>query len=355
MITKIAIALGTHAEVIKMAPILLEFQKRNIPYLFIHTGQHNLEKLITQFQVNSPDIIIDQQRGFNNNTGGAFVWGFKIIPKMISYLKKQNNIEYVLVHGDTISCFASTISCWLTGKKIIHVEAGLRSGNILSPMPEDIIRHIADFLSFIKFAPSIKSAKRLKGMSINVGNTIFDSLPIALKLGKLPDIDLQSPYAIASIHRYENLKSKKRMKTIIDIMSYSTIPVYWFLHKNSRAKLIEYDLMKDIGKNIILKDPLDYLEFIHVLKDAQFVISDGGGISCECAYLNLPILIMRYETEREEFLNRWDQVLSKFDMNISRNAIDLFSKSREKYKLPNPYYNGISASKQIVDFLEGLR
>jgi len=352
---KYAIIIGTAAEFIKMAPCMIEFQKRKIPYLFVHTGQHNIDKLIAQFNVKAPDIIIDQRRGFNNNTGGAFVWGLKLIPKLISYLKTQEHIEYVLVHGDTISCFSATISSWLIGKKIVHVEAGLRSGNLLSPMPEEGIRNIVDFLSFIKFAPSIKSANRLKGITINVGNTIFDSLPIALRLGTPPNIHLQTPYAIATIHRYENLKSKERMKSIINIMSYSKIPIYWFLHKNSQSKLIEYDLMKDVSSNnIYLKEPLEYIQFIHVLKDAKFVLSDGGGVSCECAELNVPILILRNETEREELLDRWDQTLTKLDIEVSKRAIMKYSLPRKPYILPNVYNSG-GASVKIVDFLSKLK
>jgi UDP-N-acetylglucosamine 2-epimerase (non-hydrolysing) len=278
--------------------------------------------------------------------------GTKNYSKTYIILKKTN--EYVLVHGDTISCFSAALSSWLVGKKVVHIEAGLRSGNLLSPMPEECIRNIVDFLSFLKFAPSIKSATRLKGMVVNVGNTIFDSLPIALNLGASSNVDFKSPYAVASIHRYENLKSKTRMKSIIDIMAQSTIPIYWFLHKNSRSILVKYDLIKYIGNNIHLVDPLEYLQFVHILKNAQFVLSDGGGISCECAALNVPILILRNETEREELLDRWDQTLIKFNEKKAKLAILKYSLPYKKKVLPNPY-NPYGRSKKIVDFLVNLK
>jgi UDP-N-acetylglucosamine 2-epimerase (non-hydrolysing) len=353
MTSKIAIILGTNAELIKCAGIIQELQKRKIDYLFVHTGQHNLDRVIKSFKIKSPDIIIDQQRGFNTNTGGAISWGIKIIPKIVSYLKSQKDIEFVIVQGDTISVFSGCAAGRLARKKVCHIEAGLRSGNLFSPMPEEAIRQITDKLSNIKFAVSEKTKNRLRGQAFNVGNTSHDALKYALSLNEKCDIQFPEKYAVFTLHRHETLKSKKRLESAINILSYIQIPTYFFMNKNTKVKLDELGLLNKLhqNKNVHLVDPIEYAKFVHVLKDAQFVMGDSGGATEECSFLNVPYICCREETEREELLDRGDQELVGFDEEKTKTAIMKFSLPRKPYNIPSPYYNGESPSKQIVDIL----
>lgn len=350
-----AIIIGTKAEYIKMFPVMLELEKRKINYLFVATGQHNLNDLFKKFGTKAPDIIVNPQDGFKGDTGGAFGWAIKTLPKIISMLQKHTNIDYVIVHGDTISTLIGCVAARLTGKYVCHVEAGLRSGNIKEPFPEEIVRRIVDFFSYIKFAPSEKAAKRLRGNSINMGNTSVDSLHMALSLCK-SSFSIEKPYAVCTIHRHENIKSKDRMRKILDILEYSEMDILFFIHDNTIKKLKDFELYNKLKENtrIKLMRPIPYVEFSKVLSGSNIIFTDGGGMSEEAAELNIPCIILRYETEREELLARWDQTLTKLNLEKARRAMRIYSLPHDKYVLPNPY-NNHGSSKKIVDFLLALK
>jgi len=352
---KPAIIIGTKAEYIKMFPVMLELEKRKINYLFIATGQHYLGDLIKKFGTKAPDIVVNSQDGFKGDTGGAFSWGIKTFPKVISMLQKHTEYNYVIVHGDTISTLIGACAGKLTGKQVCHVEAGLRSGNLKEPFPEEIIRRIVDFLSNIKFAPSDKAANRLNGISINTGNTSVDGLHLALKMCK-SSFSIEKPYSVCTIHRHENIKSKERMEKILNILEYSSMDILFFIHDNTVKKLKDFGLYDKLKSNshIKLMRPIPYIEFSKVLSGAHIIFTDGGGMSEEAAELNIPCIILRYETEREELLERWDQTLTKLDIEVSKRAIMFDSLPRDKYKLINPY-NANGTSKKIVDFLLALK
>lgn len=334
---------------------MLELEKRKIDYLFVATGQHNLNDLFKKFGTKAPDIIVNPQDGFKGDTGGAFGWAIKTLPKIISMLRKHKDIEYVIVHGDTISTLIGCAAARLTGKKVCHVEAGLRSGNLQEPFPEEIVRRIVDFFSYVKFAPSEKAAKRLSGNSINVGNTSVDSLHTALFLCK-SSFSIEKPYSVCTIHRHENIKSKERMQKILNILSYPQMDILFFIHDNTVKKLKDFGLYEQLksNKNIKLMRPIPYIEFTKVLAGTHIIFTDGGGMSEEAAELNIPCIILRYATEREELLERWDQTLTKLNEDIAKHAIKRYSSSHIKYILPNPY-NGNGASIKIVNYLSALK
>jgi UDP-N-acetylglucosamine 2-epimerase (non-hydrolysing) len=352
---KYCVCIGTKAELIKMAPIMLEFDRRNIEYLFVSTGQHFLDDLAEQFGLRHPDVVINPKNGFKGDTGGAFGWALKSIPGLAQCFKKHDDMRYILVHGDTMSTFIGAIAGKLSRKVVCHVEAGLRSRHLKEPFPEEIVRTIVDKISAVKFAPSEKTAKKFKSNSMNVGNTSMDSLRLALEKNDKPFEKFKQPYVVATIHRHENIKSKERMNQILKILGTSNIRVYWFIHENAKHKLKEYGLYKDLKyyKKLNLIAPMNYLNFVHVMKGAQFVFTDGGSMSEECAELNVPCILLRNATERDELLERWDQVLTKLDYNVAKSAIDKFSKPRDKYKLFNPYNKG-NSSKNIIDILINL-
>ena len=343
MTKKIAIVIGTTAEYIKMMPVFKEFEKRKIDIEFIHTGQHDLSELIKTFKTQQPSIIVNPKDGFKGDTGSAFGWAKTTTPMLKKILKENEKIEYVICHGDTMSTLIATIAGRLAGKKIVHVEAGLRSGNLFEPFPEEIVRRIVDSLSDVKFAVSNKTALRLKNEVYNVGNTSIDALNIALKTTKKPK-GFPKKYAVCTVHRHENIKSKKRMISILDLITRIPMPVYFAIHKNTLSKIEEYGLKDElINSNVKIIDHKTYNEFVGILKYSSLILTDGGSMQEEAATLNIPCVILRMATEREELLERGDQVLSKFGKIGGFNFI-------KKKKLYNPYYNG-GASKQIVDIM----
>ena len=331
-----------------MAPIMRELKKRKIDYIFIHTGQHDFGDLIKTLDVKKPDIIINQKNGFSGQTQSAIKWGIETLPKLIRYFSDNKDIEYVLYHGDTMSTGISSIAAKLTGKKGCHIEAGLRSYNIFEPFPEELMRILADNLSTFKFAPSKKAAKRAGRNSFNVGNTSCESLSYALKFVQNKK-KVKKKYAVCTIHRHENIKSRERLEQIAKIITLSPYPVKFFLHENTKKKLLEYGIFH-LFKKCEMLNSLSYIDFVPILANSSLIFTDGGGMSEEAAQLNIPIIILRKDTEREELLLRGDQFLTHLDIDSAKIALTHILDLPKKYNIIN-IYDGGNTSAQIVDIL----
>lgn len=363
----ITFVLGTKAELIKCMPLMKELEKRGIDYYFIHTGQHSIIDLVKDFEVKEPDIVLYKppklSSRFMVKTHKAIFWVIPLIWKIKKVIKKINP-TYVLYHGDTLStAIAAIASSHLLnpGKKWknAHLEAGLRSGDIFEPFPEEISRRIADRFSDILFAVSRGSVKnlkkeRLKGKIIQVGNTIVDSAFFSLKMagkkfGKLKEKN----FCLINIHRHENIKSKERLEKIVDIITSVNIPAYWPLHDNTKQQLIKFGLMKKIQEkeNIQISKLLSYLEFIRLLANCKYLITDGGSIQEESLVFKKPCILLRMKTEREEGLSTGINFLTKLDVEYNKKLIQRLE--HEKFKIPkfkNPYGDG-KASQKIVNYL----
>ncbi|MEM7821758.1 MAG: UDP-N-acetylglucosamine 2-epimerase, partial [Candidatus Aenigmatarchaeota archaeon] len=310
----ITFILGTKAELIKTMPVMKELEKRGIDYYFIHTGQHTIMDLVKDFEIKNPDMILykppELSSRFMVKTHKAIFWGLNGIPKILREIRKIGP-SFVCYHGDTLSTtMASIASSRALNKnkkwKNAHLEAGLRSNNIFEPFPEEISRRIADRFSDILFAVSKGTVENLKkeklrGRIIHVGNTIVDSALLSLKIankkfGKLKE----KSFCLINIHRHENIKTKKRLEKIIDIISNVNIPAYWPLHDNTKQQLIKFGLMKKIEKkkNIKISKLLPYLKFIRLLANCKYLITDGGSIQEESLTFRKPCILLRMKTER---------------------------------------------------------
>jgi UDP-N-acetylglucosamine 2-epimerase len=361
----ITFILGTKAELIKCMPVMKELEKRKINYYFIHTGQHSIIDLVRDFEVKEPDIILYQPPRFSSRfmvkTHKAIFWGLNLIPKIRRLLNKIQP-DYVLYHGDTLSTAAAAIGSskllnpfkeW----KNAHLEAGLRSGSLTEPFPEEISRRIADRFSDILFAPSDLSVEnlkkeKLKGRIVKVGNTIVDSVLISLKLAK--EKRLKKPkekeYVVVNIHRHENIKSKERMRKIVEIIKGVTLPIYWPIHDNTKNQLEKFGFWRELQEGKINFSPLiNYIEFIWLMKNCTYLITDGGSIQEESLALKKPCILLREKTERQEGLKTGINFLTGLDVKYTRKIIEKLES--EKFKIPkfrNPYGDG-KAAKRIID------
>ena len=367
-IFKIAIVIGTRAELIKTFPIMLELQKRVIPYYFIHTGQHNLGDLCKIFSVKSPDIVLTEEpeksSKFNSRQIKAIVWNLKLVGKIRKELKELKELEYVLYHGDTMTTASASIASSkimnpFKKYKNVHLEAGLRSWDNFEPFPEEISRRIVGKFSDILFAPSEGSRKnleKLKNKNILVfGNTIVDSAHFALSLARKKKIKPlnKKKFAIVTIHRHENLKNKKRMGEIVEILSSVEIPCYFAAHDNTLKKLEEFKLLKKLknNNNIKLIKPMDYVSFIYQINKCSLIICDGGSMQEESLIFKKPCIILRYATERPEGLITNFQFLTKFDIKKTKLKIkEYLSPNFKIKKFKNPYGEK-GLSKKIVEVL----
>ena len=217
MKTEIAFILGCRAELVKTFPVMLELQRRKIPYLFIHTGQHNLGDFCESFGVKKPDVVLTPEpkksSKFHAKVWKALFWNAEVFCRIRHELNKRPDLRYVLFHGDTMTAAtASVASCKLLNpfKKFrnVHLEAGLRSENNWEPFPEEIARKIADKFSNTLLAPTIRSNSNVVGPNTHlVGNTISDSVKMAMKLCKNKKKLSKEKFALITIHRHENIKN----------------------------------------------------------------------------------------------------------------------------------------------------
>ncbi|MCK4996963.1 UDP-N-acetylglucosamine 2-epimerase (non-hydrolyzing) [Candidatus Pacearchaeota archaeon] len=366
-IYKIAIILGTRAELIKTFPVMLELDKQKIPYYFIHTGQHNLKDLCETFGVKKPDISLSKEHlgssKFNSKELRAITWNLGLLFKIKRELSKLPNLKYVIYHGDTMTTFTAALASSklfnpFKKYKNIHLEAGLRSWNIREPFPEEISRRVAGRFSDILLAPSKVSGDNLKKLNKDVyvvGNTVVDSAVRALKIGKKNKTKILSKdkFALITVHRHENLKSKERLSKIVDILSSLTIPSFFAMHDNTEAKLKEFGLYEKLmkNKNIKIMPSMDYPSFICQMEKCSLIVCDGGSMQEESLIFGTPCVVLRMATERQEGLETNFQFLSKLDVEGTKAKIrEYLSKDFKVEKFKNPYGNP-GVSKKVVEIL----
>ena len=357
-IAKVHIVVGTKAQLIKMFPIIWELERRNLPYNFIDTGQHTLitRYLRKSFGLREPDIYLG---GKDKNISGVFqalIWNVKIILKSIFQSRKIFNDSkgICLVHGDTISTLQGLIMGKVARVKVGHVEAGERTHKLFKPFPEEIIRIIVDRFADYAFASSEVSRENLlnekiRGKIINVGcNTVMDAVRIAASKENIKIDVPDTSYVLVSIHRFETLQSKQRMKIVVDTLEKISrqFEIVWGLHEPTRKQLVKVNLLKALenNKKIHLCGLWDYFSFVKAIKMSEFLITDGGGPQEESWFLNVPCMLMRSETEREYHPNVY---LTKFEPD----RIDFFIKSYKQFSSGNEKEQ-LNPSKIIIDCLE---
>lgn len=363
----ITIVVGTKAELIKMMPIMKELDKEKIPYYFIHTGQHNLGTLIKDFDLKKPDKILFKEpkksSRFMVRLSKASFWFFKFIYKIKKELSKIK-ASFVLYHGDTESSAATAIASSLflnpfKKYKNVHVEAGLRSFDLFEPFPEEISRRICDKFSNVLFAVSETAKKNLEneltfGKIILTGNTIYDSIKIVYNKGKRMYKKDKEKYCLISVHRHENIKSKKRLSKIVEIIESINIKAYWPMHDNTKQQLIKFGLLRKIKKkdNILIDKPWPYSKFIFYLANSKYVVVDGGSIQEESLAFKIPAILLRMKTERVEGLKTGLNFLTKLNVDYGRKLIRKCEEGKIKVKkFKNPYLPVKSPSKKIVEYL----
>lgn len=366
--SKIAIVIGTRAELIKTFPVMKELEKRKVSYYFIHTGQHNLKDLCKKFGVKTPDISLSSESSgssrFNSKELKAIMWNLGLLFKIRRELKSLKNLKYVLYHGDTMTTFTTSLASSklfnpLKKYKNVHLEAGLRSFNIFEPFPEEISRRVAGMLSKVLFAPSILSKWHLrnkKGKEVYlVGNTIVDAAIQSLKIAKKNKVKILSKkrFALITIHRHENIKSIKRLKRIVKILNSIPIESYFAMHTNTESKLKQFGLYEKLmaNKNIKIMPAMDYPEFIAQMEKGSLIVCDGGSMQEESLIFKKPCIVLRMATERQEGLKTNFQFLSKLDVKKTKKKIEEYlSKDFKIEPFKNPYGN-VGVSKKIVEEL----
>jgi len=359
----IHIIIGTRAQLIKMAPVMLELNRRNIDYNFIFLSQHKetILEMLDEFNLKGPDQILCDNDKDIVSTRKMFFWSLKVLIKGFINRRKifrNDKSGIVLVHGDAPPLLLGSLLAKLQGIKVGQVEAGLRSYNILKPFPEELTRVLTARLGLIDYyfcqdKNSYNVASKYPGHAVETnGNTLIDTI----KMCRQEEINIKekfglgySKFALATIHRYENLKNIGRFELIINTIQQASqkIPILFILHPPTRKVLNDKGYVVELQKyeNIAFLPRLSFFKFHQLLHQAEFIISDGGSNQEETAYLGKPCLLMRSETERREGIGE-NVVLSNFDKMIISHFIKnykIFTNITSIEKL-NP-------SKTIVDFI----
>lgn len=360
---KVMVVFGTRPEAIKMAPVIktLNAQRSTFAVKVCVTAQHRemLDQVLTIFNIQSDydlNIMQDAQSLYQITTNGLL--------KLESIYKKEKP-DMVLVHGDTTTTFIAALAAFYERIPVGHVEAGLRSHDKFNPFPEEINRCLADTLSDLYFVPTDVGARNLlkEGYSrkniVVTGNTVIDALFMALrfpyrdKTRHLQALDYTKKIILVTAHRRENWG--KPLEHICQALlkiaeNFSDVQIVYPVHLNPRVKETVLKLLGKM-KNILLLPPLDYIDFVQVLKNSYLVLTDSGGLQEEAPSLGKPVLVLREVTERPEaILAGTVKVAGTDTARIYRETARLLENKKAYHKMANalnPYGDG-KASQRIA-------
>ncbi len=372
---KILFVFGTRPEAIKMAPVIKAFKDEKIfDTKVCVTGQHRqmLDQVLDIFDI-KPDYDL------NIMELGQDL--FDITANVLSGMKNvlsEYSPDLVLVHGDTSTTSATAIAAFYQKIKVGHVEAGLRTGNIYSPWPEEVNRQISGVIANYHFAPTSTSMENLLKENKNkenilvTGNTVIDALFLVLdkieKDAKLKNTILKSisdqykfnsdkKIILVTGHRRENFGEGftnicKALKKIAD--DNQDVDIVYPVHLNPNVQKPVKNILSN-SKNIYLINPLSYENFIYLMSKSYFIITDSGGVQEEAPSLGKPVLVLRNTTERPEALEAGTVKLvgTNFEaiVNESQKFLDDEKEYKKMSKAHNPYGDG-SASRRIVNFFK---
>jgi UDP-N-acetylglucosamine 2-epimerase (non-hydrolysing) len=332
----IHVFIGTKAQLIKMAPIMIELQRRNIRYNFIFSGQHQatVKNIRDEFEIKDPDITLYSGKDITGVVQ-MFFWGIRIL---VFTLWNRNKVwqgdknGIVLNHGDTFSTLLGSVLARVCGQRSAHVESGLRSFNLFHPFPEEITRLLTFSLSNIYFAPgdwALGNLNKYRGVKVNtIQNTLLDALRISELAVAEAEVEIPAyDYGVVSLHRFENIFSKDKLTEIAELLLQISekTPLLFILHKPTEQKLQQFQLMTKLEAcpTIELRPRYSYFQFIKLIKQASFVITDGGSNQEECYFLGKPCIIMRATSERQEGLGKNAVICNYKNSEIERILNDL--------------------------------
>ncbi|MTI83708.1 MAG: UDP-N-acetylglucosamine 2-epimerase (non-hydrolyzing) [Firmicutes bacterium] len=375
---KVATIVGARPQFIKAAAVSKELRKV-VREVLIHTGQHYdftmSDIFFDELKIPRPDYNLGIGSGSHGSQTGKML---ELIEKVLI----KENPDCVLVYGDTNSTLAGALTAAKLQIPLAHVEAGLRSFN--SIMPEEINRKVTDHVSSILFCPTVIAVKNLRqegfdnvinrgvlvneGSShldlglkqpvvLNVGDVMYDVLKSTLNVSNSIPSDLLAKYPItsnnyilATIHRAENADNMENMVNIMKVLSKIPLKVIIPLHPRTYDRILKFSLYEEMqqSRNIILTDPLGYIEMMFLLNNARCVVTDSGGLQKEACMLGIPCLTCRYETEWLETVEYgWNSLIGLGAVNF-----DGLPERKKINRESNPYGDGFAACR-ITQIIKG--
>lgn len=337
---KIVSIFGTRPEIIKMAP-LIPLLDKEFEHKFLFTSQHYSESMMGVFfrelGVRAPDKFLD----VNDSN-------LEKLQAAVQDELKNYSSEWVATYGDTNSTLAAARAAKLLGKKVIHIEAGLRAYD--NRLPEEKNRVEIDGISSILLAPSELAKKQLEkeGITENVevvGNLVAD----AVKFFYVPK-PKKERYVLVTAHRQENVDDLPRLSKILEALSQFP-KVIFPVHPRTKKRIEEFGL--HVPGNVELTGPASYKEFLSLLGGAQLVLTDSGGVQEEAISLNVPCLTLRESTERWETVEAGGNFLVGLEpllIGAYARQISEGTLGERMRKAKNPY--GENVSEKIIEILK---
>ena len=367
---KILIVFGTRPEAIKMAPVVEKFKKCDqIETRICVTGQHRgmLDQVLELFDI-KPDYDLDIMKPGQGLT--------EVTAKILEGMKEvllEFSPDRVLVHGDTATTFAASLAAYYQQIPIGHVEAGLRTGDVYSPWPEEGNRRLTAAIADHHYAPTSTSQFNLHRENLDpagvfvTGNTVIDTLlEVSDKIDSDGDlrkrlsglfrfIDESKKMILVTGHRRESFGDglQSICEALLTLAERDDIQIVYPVHLNPNVKEPVNRLLGG-REDIHLIEPQDYLPFVYLMKRSYLILTDSGGIQEEAPSLGKPVLVMRDTTERPEAVKAGTVKLVGINKNYIIEQMELLLDNKEKYEAMsfahNPYGDG-NASKNILDII----
>ena len=351
----IHVVLGTKAQLVKMAPVMVRLRDRDVPYRFIHTGQHQatMDEMLAEFGLREPDVVLHSGSDVVSIPQMA-IWMARILARCATAKSRIFGADaggMVLVHGDTFSTLLGALMGRVARLRVGHVESGLRSFRWLHPFPEELTRLLTFRLSHTLYCPGAWAAGNVASLGrevVDTGtNTLADTLALAATRTRRSDHVPAGDYAIASLHRYENIFRRKRLDALVTTLTElaERVPLLFILHPPTERQLERSGLRAVLERHprIELRPRYTYFDFVDLLEGARFVVTDGGSVQEESSYLGIPCLLLRRATERREGLGA-NAVLSNYDPRVIRD----FADDPDRYRRPRAL-GDVRASDLIVE------
>lgn len=365
---KVMVVFGTRPEAIKMAPLVLELKKHTeyIETIVAVTAQHRqmLDQVLELFEI-VPDYDLDimsaDQTLFDITTRAL---------RGLGEVVEQSKPDLVLVHGDTTTTFAGALAAFYKQVPVGHVEAGLRTGNIYSPFPEEMNRKLTGNIAELHFAPTDTSRANLLNENVPLekifvtGNTVIDALKYVVSKGQISE-NLQKNILdkctnkriiLVTTHRRENLGEPMRnvYKAINRVLRENEDAIAVFpIHYNPKVREIAAEEFAQTER-VIIVDPLEYEDFAQLISAADIVLTDSGGIQEEAPSLGKPVLVLRDTTERPEAVAAGTVLLAGTDQEVVYEYTAKLLKDKDFYSSManacNPYGDG-QACERIVSYI----
>ena len=368
---KVMVVFGTRPEAIKMVPVVMALKARpqDFDVQVCVTAQHRemLDQVLALFEI-TPDFDL------NLMTPGQSLGGLtsRALQGLEDVFQAQKP-DLVLVHGDTTTTFTASLAAFYQQIKIGHVEAGLRTGDIYSPWPEEFNRRVTGIVANYHFAPTEVSEQNLlaentKPESVLVtGNTVIDALQWVVKkveedktlsaqlTAKFDFIEPYKKMILVTGHRRENFGDGflNICQSLKELAQRDDVQIVYPVHLNPNVQKPVNDILGEMD-NVHLIAPQDYLPFVYLMNQAHIILTDSGGVQEEAPSLGKPVLVMRDTTERPEAVEAGTVKLVGTNANTIKQAVIELLDNDEAYKsmsiAHNPYGDG-QASHRIADFI----